>query len=120
MVSINWSQLLGLWLTRASELSSFLECPNWLRKWAVGIIQSSCDYKVWKLQDAVGTPADVPDNPAILAVKKLCEVFPHLLLACDVCLCPYTDHGHCGEDPTTCHTELVIALYSVLLNMQVF
>ena len=48
-------------------------------------------------QDAVGTPADDADNPAILAVKKLSEVFPGLLLACDVCLCPYTDHGHCGE-----------------------
>ena len=21
---------------------------------------------------------------------------PSLLVACDVCLCPYTDHGHCG------------------------
>jgi len=47
-------------------------------------------------KDATGTPADVPDNPAILAVKKLREVFPDLLVACDVCLCPYTDHGHCG------------------------
>ena len=24
------------------------------------------------------------------------ELFPDLLVACDVCLCPYTDHGHCG------------------------
>lgn len=47
-------------------------------------------------KDARGTPADVDDNPAILAVKKLCQVFPQLLLVCDVCLCPYTDHGHCG------------------------
>lgn len=48
-------------------------------------------------QDARGTPADVADNPAILAVKKLREAFPDLLLVCDVCLCPYTDHGHCGN-----------------------
>lgn len=47
-------------------------------------------------KDPTGTPADAPDNPAILAVQKLREVFPQLLLACDVCLCPYTDHGHCG------------------------
>ena len=47
-------------------------------------------------QDDRGTPADAPDNPAILAVKKIREVFPDLLVACDVCLCPYTDHGHCG------------------------
>ena len=48
-------------------------------------------------KDATGTPADVSDNPAILAVRKLREVFPELLIACDVCLCPYTDHGHCGK-----------------------
>lgn len=47
-------------------------------------------------QDSRGTPADAPDNPAILAVKKIRELFPDLLVACDVCLCPYTDHGHCG------------------------
>lgn len=22
--------------------------------------------------------------------------FPDLIIACDVCLCPYTTHGHCG------------------------
>ena len=47
-------------------------------------------------QDSVGSPADAPDNPAILAAQRLREVFPKLLLVCDVCLCPYTDHGHCG------------------------
>lgn len=48
------------------------------------------------VQDETGTPADVEDNPAILAVKKLRSVFPSLLIACDVCLCPYMSHGHCG------------------------
>lgn len=24
------------------------------------------------------------------------KAFPDLLIACDVCLCPYTSHGHCG------------------------
>ena len=36
-------------------------------------------------------------------MTKLRSLFPDLLLACDVCLCPYTDHGHCGvlyEDGT--------------------
>jgi porphobilinogen synthase len=47
-------------------------------------------------KDGRGSPADAGDNPAILAVQRLREVFPGLLLVCDVCLCPYTDHGHCG------------------------
>uniref|UniRef100_A0A8C1R6F3 Delta-aminolevulinic acid dehydratase n=1 Tax=Cyprinus carpio TaxID=7962 RepID=A0A8C1R6F3_CYPCA len=40
--------------------------------------------------------ADTDDTPAVLAVKKLRSTFPDLVLACDVCLCPYTSHGHCG------------------------
>ena len=32
----------------------------------------------------------------ILAVKTLRGLFPSLYIACDVCLCEYTDHGHCG------------------------
>ncbi|XP_065916888.1 delta-aminolevulinic acid dehydratase-like [Dysidea avara] len=47
-------------------------------------------------KDDCGSAADVADNPAVLAVKKLHDVFPDLLLICDVCLCPYTVHGHCG------------------------
>jgi hypothetical protein len=32
----------------------------------------------------------------VLAVRKLRALFPDLLVACDVCLCAYTSHGHCG------------------------
>ena len=47
-------------------------------------------------QDGRGTPADDASGPVILAIKKLRELFPSLYIACDVCLCEYTDHGHCG------------------------
>ena len=30
------------------------------------------------------------------ALGKIKAAFPGLTVACDVCLCPYTDHGHCG------------------------
>jgi porphobilinogen synthase len=39
----------------------------------------------------------------ILALKKIRELYPSLYVACDVCLCEYTSHGHCGilnEDGT--------------------
>lgn len=49
------------------------------------------------LQDERGSGADTDDTPAVLAVKKLRATFPDLVLACDVCLCPYTSHGHCGK-----------------------
>lgn len=47
-------------------------------------------------KDSIGSYADNEKNPVILALPKLRQWFPSLLIACDVCLCPYTDHGHCG------------------------
>eukprot|EP00731_Ephydatia_muelleri_P036337 Em0238g4a len=50
-----------------------------------------------KLQkDARGSVASDPGNPTILAIKEVRAHFKDLLVACDVCLCAYTDHGHCG------------------------
>uniref|UniRef100_A0A4W5JTL5 Delta-aminolevulinic acid dehydratase n=1 Tax=Hucho hucho TaxID=62062 RepID=A0A4W5JTL5_9TELE len=54
-------------------------------------------------KDERGSGADTDATPAVLAVKKIKSLFPDLLMACDVCLCPYTSHGHCGilrEDGT--------------------
>lgn len=47
-------------------------------------------------KDARGTAADDPKGPVILAIQKLRAEFPGLLICCDVCLCAYTSHGHCG------------------------
>ena len=55
------------------------------------------------LQDGLGTPADDPEGPVILAIKKIRELWPDMYIATDVCLCEYTSHGHCGvlnEDGT--------------------
>ncbi|QPG77268.1 Aminolevulinate dehydratase [Brettanomyces nanus] len=47
-------------------------------------------------KDPEGTCADDPNGPVIQAVKVLREEFPDLFVMCDVCLCEYTSHGHCG------------------------
>nr|CAB3220849.1 delta-aminolevulinic acid dehydratase-like [Phallusia mammillata] len=47
-------------------------------------------------KDGRGSAADDPDGPVIRGIRKLREAFPNLLVAVDVCLCAYTDHGHCG------------------------
>ncbi len=47
-------------------------------------------------KDAHGSEADAPDSvvcQAIEAIKKRCA---SLCVITDVCLCEYTDHGHCG------------------------
>ena len=48
-------------------------------------------------KDGRGSGADSDTAPVVGAVKFLRKTFPELLVACDVCLCPYTDHGHCGK-----------------------
>ncbi|XP_056648925.1 delta-aminolevulinic acid dehydratase [Diorhabda sublineata] len=47
-------------------------------------------------KDDVATHADSPDNPVMRALPKIKSWFPNLTIACDVCLCPYSSHGHCG------------------------
>jgi porphobilinogen synthase len=49
------------------------------------------DYK-----DAVGSAAYDSDAPVQAAVRALKRALPDVLVATDVCLCEYTDHGHCG------------------------
>lgn len=43
-----------------------------------------------------GSAADDPNGPVITSIKLLRENFPDLFIMCDVCLCEYTSHGHCG------------------------
>lgn len=47
-------------------------------------------------KDWQGTAADDPNGPVILAIKALRHRFPDLYVMCDVCLCEFTNHGHCG------------------------
>uniref|UniRef100_A0A183B268 porphobilinogen synthase n=1 Tax=Echinostoma caproni TaxID=27848 RepID=A0A183B268_9TREM len=49
-----------------------------------------------EVKDAVGSRADSDDSVVVNAVKIIKEKFPSLTVICDVCLCPYTSHGHCG------------------------
>jgi len=46
-------------------------------------------------KDAAASHADGPDSPVISALRRLRELFPDLYLITDICLCAYTDHGHC-------------------------
>lgn len=37
-----------------------------------------------------------PDNPLCEAIRLLRQQVPEAIIITDVCLCPYTGHGHCG------------------------
>jgi len=47
-------------------------------------------------KDNVGSAAYDSDAPVQSAVRALKRELPDVLVATDVCLCEYTDHGHCG------------------------
>jgi len=47
-------------------------------------------------KDAVGSEAWDEDAAVQRSVAALKTAFPELVVVTDVCLCEYTDHGHCG------------------------
>jgi len=47
-------------------------------------------------KDDVGSAAYDPDAPVQSAIRALKRESPETLVVTDVCLCEYTDHGHCG------------------------
>ena len=47
-------------------------------------------------KDAIGSHALRTDSIIAQAIQKIKSLAPNLLVIADVCLCEYTDHGHCG------------------------
>ena len=47
-------------------------------------------------KDAIGSSAWDDEGPVPQAVRALKRELPQLVVITDVCLCEYTDHGHCG------------------------
>jgi porphobilinogen synthase len=47
-------------------------------------------------KDAVGSPAYDPNAPVQRAVRAIKREHGGTVVITDVCLCEYTDHGHCG------------------------
>ena len=47
-------------------------------------------------KDARGTEAYEPGGIVQEAIRIIKETTPELMVVTDVCLCEYTDHGHCG------------------------
>jgi porphobilinogen synthase len=47
-------------------------------------------------KDDVGSAAYDPEAPVQSAIRALKRELPDVLVVTDVCLCEYTDHGHCG------------------------
>ena len=47
-------------------------------------------------KDCCGSEAFNPEGSVQRAVRKIKEINPEMDVICDVCMCEYTSHGHCG------------------------
>jgi porphobilinogen synthase len=49
-----------------------------------------------ELKDAIGSSSWDPSGPVQTAIEGIKRHVPDMAVLADVCLCEYTDHGHCG------------------------
>ena len=68
-------------------------------------------------KDATGSQAWAENGVIQQAVKEIKSEVPELLVITDICLCEYTDHGHCGvinnnkvDNDATCELLAKVAL----------
>ncbi|MGH7484999.1 MAG: porphobilinogen synthase [bacterium] len=47
-------------------------------------------------KDAIGSSSWDPSGPVQSAIEAIKRAVPAMTIMADVCLCEYTDHGHCG------------------------
>jgi porphobilinogen synthase len=104
-----------------------------IRQWPVGSVADHVQ-QVWALgvravilfgipatKDARGSGGDAPDGVVQQACRALRERLPDLVLITDLCLCEYTNHGHCGllgeasdgGDPVILNDETLPRLVSI-------
>ena len=63
--------------------------------WALGI-PSLILFGIPEQKDAVGSSGYDEDGVVQRAISAIKEKLPDMMIITDVCLCEYTDHGHCG------------------------
>ena len=74
-------------------------------------------------KDATGTQADADDGIVQQALRVLkADLGDSTVLMADLCLCEYTDHGHCGPltaDRTTVDNDVTLLRYASVARAQV-
>jgi porphobilinogen synthase len=85
--------------------------------WSLGI-PALILFGLPKKKDELGSEAYAGDGIVQQAVAAIKEKVPELILVTDVCLCEYTDHGHCGiiEDGHVDNDATLQILSSIALS----
>lgn len=80
----------GVWQTSIDE--ALRDAERWMELRLGGVIL----FGIPDGKDAEGSGAWDPEGVVQRGVERLKRELPDLLVTTDVCLCEYTDHGHCG------------------------
>lgn len=88
----------------AHEIPSMPGCYQYSVDRLVNAAQSLADlgipgtilFGIPQYKDSSGTEAYADDGIIQQAIRAVKDAVPNLLVMTDVCLCEYTDHGHCG------------------------
>ena len=59
-------------------------------------IQAVLLFGIPEAKDSFGSDSYNPNGIIQLAIKEIRNTTPNILIITDVCMCEYTDHGHCG------------------------
>jgi porphobilinogen synthase len=68
-----------------------------VRRWADAGLPAVLVFGIPEAKDAVGSAAWDPNAPVQRFCRQIKKALPHVVVITDVCLCEYTDHGHCGR-----------------------
>ena len=82
-------------LTGHARLSPDLAAKEAAALYALGI-RSVLLFGIPSRKDARGSGAWDPEGPVPLAIRAIKAAVPAMAVWADVCMCEYTDHGHCG------------------------
>ena len=91
-------------ITKPKEIASMPGMKQWTietvaqeaqRAYKLGI-PAVLLFGIPKKKDALGIQAYAKTGVIQRAIKQIKKTVPEMLVITDVCLCEYTDHGHCG------------------------
>jgi porphobilinogen synthase len=80
----------GVWQLRAREAAEEAR-----RAYDLGI-RAILLFGLPEYKDAIGSASWDPTGPVQEGIKAIKRAVPQMAVMADVCLCEYTDHGHCG------------------------
>jgi porphobilinogen synthase len=80
----------GIWQNRVAE--AVAEAKH---AWELGV-RSVLLFGLPETKDPIGASSWDPEGPVQSAIRALKREVPGMVVIADVCMCEYTDHGHCG------------------------